>query len=168
MNSDEKPKIAKNRKFLMGYAIALFSMALILIVMSYLSQMKAENQIQLLNQQISTTQGSLNKLETLTELTREQSDKIEELTKQLEDAEAKIKDLEDKNTEYTLATGETGIYAKTIKAYEYFWQLEKLYRTKYYTKSREIIKLIDSGGYTQFFSADAAAEYQKITNALKK
>ncbi|MCX7614644.1 MAG: hypothetical protein N2Z65_02675 [Clostridiales bacterium] len=167
MSNEGKPKLAKNKKFLLGYAIALFSMALILIVMSYLSQMKAENQIQQLNERISTTQGSIKKLETLTELTREQSDKIEELTKELQDAEKKNKELEDKNTEYSLATGETGIYSKTIKAYEYFWQLEKNYRTRYYKKSREIIKLIDSGEFTQFLSEDAAAEYQKIKNALK-
>ncbi|GEM_PF-6798342 len=166
--NDNNQKNMKNRRFLIGYAIALFSMALILIIMSYLSQIKAENQIQKLNEQISTTQGSLKKLESLTELTTEQAQKIEEITKELQEAKEQIETLEKKNAEYTLATGETGIYAKTIKAYEYFWQLEKLYRTRYYTKSREIIKEIESGGYAQFFSDEAAVEYQKITSALIK
>ncbi|MDP4109755.1 MAG: hypothetical protein Q8878_06990 [Bacillota bacterium] len=166
--AEENQKWSKNRKFLAGYAIALFSMALILIIMSYLSQMKSENQIQRLNEQLSTTQGSIKKIESLSELTTAQADKIEELTKGLEEAKGKIKDLEQKNTEYSQATGETGIYAKTVKAYEYFWQLEKNYRTKYYKKTREIMKEFEAGEYQQFLSAEAAAEYLKIKTALNK
>ena len=142
-------------------------MALVLIIMSYLSQVKAKNQIQKLNEQLSTTQGSLKKMESLTELTAGQTAKLEETTKELEKANEKIKELEKKNEEYALATGETGIYSKTIKAYEYFWQLERYYRARYYTKSRELIKEINDGGYAQFFSNEAAAEYEKITNDLK-
>lgn len=166
--NEENQKFSKNKKFLLGYAIALFSMALILIIMSYLSQMKAETQIQKLNEELFTTQGSLKKLESMTELTSEQAKKIEEITKELDACKDKINELEEKNAEYALAAGETGIYEKTIKAYEYFWQLEKDYRTKFYTKSREMIDTIETGGYAQYLSADAAGEYEKIKSALKK
>lgn len=78
------------KHFMVFYVIALFSIALVLILLSYLTQVRADDKIALANsklqEQVSATQGIQAKMEVLQETNNEQAQRIAELEQTLEKA----------------------------------------------------------------------------------
>ncbi len=85
-----KDKIQQNKKFLWVYIIVLFSIAMALILISYISQIRMKDELNSLNQRYSTnlatTEGTLKKIEALQQASEEQDKEIEALKRQLEAA----------------------------------------------------------------------------------
>lgn len=84
--------------FMAFYVVALFSIALVLILLSYLTQARADDQIAhaetQLQEQVSATQGIQAKMELLQEASNEQAARIGELEENLEEAKEENKELE--------------------------------------------------------------------------
>ncbi|MCB6366022.1 hypothetical protein LI291_07540 [Intestinibacillus massiliensis] len=78
----------QSKRFLAVYIIGLFSVALVLILLSYLTQVRADRQLASkdtqLNEQISATQGAVQKMETLQATSEEQRKQIEAQQKVLD------------------------------------------------------------------------------------
>lgn len=85
MDEQKKPQPEKSKRFLAVYIIGLFSVALVLILLSYLTQVRADRQLaskdSLLSAQISATQGAVQKMETLQAVTEEQRIQLEAQSK---------------------------------------------------------------------------------------
>lgn len=77
----------QSKRFLVLYIIGLFSVALVLILLSYLTQVRADRQLaskdSQLNAQINATQGAVQKIEALQETAEEQRKQLEEQKKVL-------------------------------------------------------------------------------------
>lgn len=86
--NDEHTK-KQSKRFLAFYIIGLFSVALVLILLSYLTQIRAEKQLNSLsdqlNQQTTVAQGATQKMEVMQKTLEEQQKRLEEQTKLLED-----------------------------------------------------------------------------------
>lgn len=86
--------------FMAFYVVALFSIALVLILLSYLTQARADDQIAhaetRLQEQVSATQGIQAKMEVLQEASNEQAQHIAALEQELRDAQTEKEALERK------------------------------------------------------------------------
>lgn len=86
--------------FMAFYVVALFSIALVLILLSYLTQARADDQIAhaktQLEEQVSATQGIQAKMEVLQEASNEQAQQITALQEALKNTETEKKTLEQK------------------------------------------------------------------------
>lgn len=78
----------QSKRFLAVYIIGLFSVALVLILLSYLTQVRADRQLASkdseLNAQINATQGAVQKIEALQATAEEQRKQLEEQQKVLD------------------------------------------------------------------------------------
>lgn len=70
-----------NRKFLSFYIIGLFSLAIVIILLSYLTQVRAKETI---NEQISVLQGTERKVSELQTQLQTQTERLNKLSKELE------------------------------------------------------------------------------------
>ena len=88
-NSPEQKKQASH--FMAFYVVGLFSIALVLILLSYMTQVRADDQIasaeSRLQEQVSATQGIQAKMEIMQETSNEQAQRIAELEQSLSKAE---------------------------------------------------------------------------------
>lgn len=97
-----------NRKFLSFYIIGLFSLAIIIILLSYLTQVRAKETI---NEQISALQGTERKVSELQTQLQTQTERLNKLSKELEIANSSV--LETEKTKLVNAE-----LLKFIKVYE--------------------------------------------------
>lgn len=90
VNHDESHK--QSKRYLVFYVIGLFSVALVLILLSYATQVRAEKQLNSmsdkLNQQASVAQSANQKLETLQATNEEQQKKLAEQEKLIGELQA--------------------------------------------------------------------------------
>lgn len=89
-NESPQPEEHKrqSKRFLAVYIIGLFSVALVLILLSYVTQVRADRQLESkdsqLNAQISATKGAVQKIETLQATAEEQRKQLDAQKKELE------------------------------------------------------------------------------------
>lgn len=76
-----------NRKFLSFYIIGLFSLAIVIILLSYLTQVRAKETI---NEQISALQGTERKVSQLQTELQSQTERLNKLSKELEIANTSL------------------------------------------------------------------------------
>lgn len=88
-NNPEQKKQASH--FMAFYVVGLFSIALVLILLSYMTQVRADDQVasaeSRLQEQVSATQGIQAKMEIMQETSNEQAQRIAELEQSLSKAE---------------------------------------------------------------------------------
>lgn len=81
----EHKKLSK--RYLAFYIIGLFSIALVIILLSYLTQVRASRELDVMNSQLkqkdSTMQGTQERLVTLQDTVKEQAEKLEAAEQQL-------------------------------------------------------------------------------------
>lgn len=167
---------AQSRKFIWIYAIALFSVAFVFILLSYLSQLHTNDTFEALSGQIKKSvmaaEGVSQKVEALMAVVEEQKEENDRLTRELDDASQKIvtltEEIESQKAVSAAAGDQVGISGKKIEGLELMWKLESAYRQKRTSDARKLIKEIDDGGYADTFSPEAAEEYAKIKKALIK
>lgn len=103
MDSKNNPEEQKRQAshFMAFYVVALFSIALVLILLSYMTQVRADDQVAhaetQLQEQVSATQGIQAKMEIMQETSNEQAQRIAELEQSLSEAEKAAAEL-DKRT----------------------------------------------------------------------
>lgn len=130
--SKEEEKSNSQKRFLFFYIIALFSIALVLIGMSYMTQVKANRLNSQLDEQTTAAQGAKAKVEELQNLLDEQE-----------------KIIEDYNRIFGIGKGQTAEEARKniddkTQALEYLWQLEKNYQKNKYDICEQIIDQMES------------------------
>lgn len=129
----EKNKTQKQgRRFLTFYIIALFSIALVLIGLSYVTQVKANRLNSQLTEQTTVAQGAKAKAAELQGLVTEQQKTIETYDRIFgidanENPETVKKELDDK-----------------IQALDYLWRLEKNYQNQDIESCRQIIDQMET------------------------
>ena len=171
---DESDSIAKSRqksrKVFVFYIVALFSVALVIILASYVLQAHQQQQ---LNEQINVAEGAKSRADKI-------QDQLESLQEQIDELEGKLEDtneqLEQAEADKNKAEADIRQRDDSIKALEFLWQLEKAYQAGDYDQAREIITEMDlSYGRKTLVNAskqplvnDAAAEYQDICDALSE
>ena len=88
-NKEVEQQKKHSRRFMVFYVIALFSIALVLILLSYLTQVRAGRQLvnlsNELNQQATVAQGAQQQMESLQTQVQEQKKQLDELNKQLDE-----------------------------------------------------------------------------------
>lgn len=98
-NKSPKETQRQAKHFMAFYIIALFSIALVLILLSYLTQVRADDQIASaktqLQEQVSATQGIQAKMEVLQESNNEQAQHIAELEQEIEALQGENESLTD-------------------------------------------------------------------------
>lgn len=167
MNKSQKPEGGRNRRFLLTYLVVLFSFALVMIFLSYMSQIKAHDQLVKLNSQmdenLETAEGTLKKLESLQALIDTQKDQIASLEEQLKTAQQEIEENQAATTAFSKQNQDL---EKKINAYDFFWRLEKAYRSKKYSDARALLAEMDTQELSALLDEDAQQEYIMIKKAL--
>lgn len=83
-----------SRRFMVFYVVALFSIALVLILLSYLTQVRSSRQLASLsnelNQQATVAQGAQQQMEALQTKVQEQQKRLDTLNQQLADARQQL------------------------------------------------------------------------------
>ena len=137
-----------NRKFLALYIIGLFSVALVLIVLSYVAQVQSEQRVQSLNQQLgeqtTVAQGAQERADQLQQ-------QYEQLQEQFQALENQMADTQD-----TLSQKE-----KQVQALEVFWKIEQAFLQENIEQCRKLIDYLEQN-YPNTLTGDALVEYQLI------
>lgn len=144
----------KSKKFLAVYIIGLFSVALVLILLSYLTQVRANQQVDALGhqltQQANVAEGAKANAEKLQKRVTEQEQELAALRGQLEEANAQLESVKQGQ-----ASAQEQITKKDtrIAALDDFWKLERAYRQKKYTSAQEMIDAME-----EKYGAEALAD----------
>lgn len=156
----------KSKKFLAFYIIGLFSVALVLIILSYLTQVRANMQMDVLgnqlNEQIHAASGAKEKAEQLQNLIDDQKKKLKDNEEKIAEMEKAQQDLQAKHDSQTQALKQK---EKAAGALDLLWQIEKDYRLKKYSAAREKIEQFEAY-YKDVLTGKSLEEYTKIKNAL--
>lgn len=161
------------RKFLAVYIIGLFSVALVLIALSFLTQVKADKQLNAmgiqLSQQESAAQGAKAKAEALQATLNEQN-------KQIKEQEKFINDYNQTFGEGIQPSQVIQIIAQKQKAMDYLWKLVKNYQLNRYITTAQILDQIAADFTVEqladrdngIFTGAAYDEYYTIKNEIEK
>ncbi len=151
----------QGRRFLTFYIIALFSIALVLIGMSYVTQVKANRLNSQLTEQTTAAQGAKAKAEKLQALVADQQKTIEEYNK--------IFGVEKDQT----AADARKILDEKNQALDYLWRLEKNYQKDQWESCRQIIDQMETAYGNQLQDREKGVltgvawdEYQTIRQAV--
>ena len=159
---EEKNQAQKRgRRFLTFYIIALFSIALVLIGISYMSQVKVDRLNSQLTEQTTAAQGAKAKAEELQTLVTDQQKTIEEY-----------------NELFGIEKGKTASDARKAldeknEALNYLWQLEKNYQKDEWESCQQILQKMQTAYGDQLedrengvLTGAAWDEYQLIQKAV--
>lgn len=152
---EEKPDVLskkQGKKFLSVYIVGLFGFAIILIMLSYLTQMRANETISETNTALA---GSENKMMQLQEQLANQQTKIDELTAEV-DALIDVKvqlatandTIEKLNLELSVSTEAEEHLEAELESMRNFFLAEKYYRYGEYDKLDTLFELINEGYLT--------------------
>ncbi|MGN1030333.1 MAG: hypothetical protein ACI4PQ_01890 [Butyricicoccaceae bacterium] len=176
---DENDSIArsrqKSRRIFVFYIIALFSVALVIILASYVVQAHQQEQLAAmgnrLSKQQSATEGAKNRAQEMQEQMEVLQKQVDELQDQLEEAEEQQKKNE---SELKALNSELKAEKENARALNLLWKLEEAYTEGDYDRAEDLVDQMDSNyGRSKLVDKDekpltnaAAAEYQDICNAL--
>lgn len=176
---DENDSIArsrqKSRRVFVFYIIALFSVALVIILASYVVQAhqreQLENMDKQLNEQFDITAGAESRAAKMQKQIQKMEKKMDRLQEQLDQAQADLKDykkqLEDSEKQLEQSEIE-------VKALNQLWKLEEYYENGEYDEAEELIDQMDeeysraklTNSDKSPLTGDAATEYHDICTAL--
>lgn len=176
---DENDSIArsrqKSRRIFVFYIIALFSVALVIILASYIVQAHQQEQLAAmgskLSKQQSATEGAKNRAQEMQEQMQALQAQVDELQEQLDKAEEQQKRNE---SELKALNSELKAEKENARALNLLWKLEEAYSLGDYDRAEDLVDQMDSNyGRAKLIDKDekplvnaAAAEYQEICNAL--
>lgn len=176
---DENDSIArsrqKSRRVFVFYIIALFSVALVVILASYVLQAHQRQQLETmdkqLNEQFDITAGAQNRAEQMQNQLRKLQKKLDKAQEQLDSTQEELDSEKDKlkQSKEELKTAQ-----QEVKALNDLWKLEELYKDGSYDAAEELIDQMDEA-YTREaltnsekspLTGEAATEYYDICTAL--
>jgi|GEM_PF-4347291 len=165
----KKPK--RGRNFLWVYIVALFSVAFVLILLSYMSQVRSNSQLESIRQQIHSSaelaENAARRNDELQALLESQKEAISEMEGDAAVFEMRIAALEAAlSSKEEEAKDEKAEKEKIFSAYDMLWQLEKAYSGKEKAKAREILEKMEELSAESVLAGDALEEYGKIKDAL--
>ncbi len=159
--NQKESKPFRSRRFLVIYSIVLFSLAMLLILVSYFSQVKAKSEVQTLSEQLTTAQGSLSKMESITELAQKKDEEISKLDQSNGELREEILSLQEK---LYLSGKETEEQKRVTEAYAKLCQLEEAVRSRDFAAAEEVLAAMEQSGADEKLDPDA----KEIFEALKE
>lgn len=151
----------KSRKIFVFYIIGLFCVALVLILVSYVMQAHANQQLEDLGTQLTQQ----------TDAAKGAKAKADQLQETMDTMQSQLDESKEENAALQSTVEEQ---EKAIAVLEQLWQLEQAYRTGDDSTARELVEKMDQA-YTrevltdetkQPLTGDSAKEYAEICNAL--
>ena len=176
---DENDSIArsrqKSRRVFVFYIVALFSLALVIILASYVLQAHQQKQLETmdkrLNEQVDITAGAQNRAEQM----QNQLDKLQKKLKKTQDElDSTKEELDAAKDKLQKNKDELKTAQQEVKALNELWKLEELYKNGSYDEAEELIDQMDEA-YTRAvltnsekspLTGEAATEYYDICTAL--
>lgn len=131
----QPPRRKANRPALFAYMVALFSVAFLLLLMSYFMQQRRNDQ-QLIEEGLQKNASAL-------QITQSVQRQNEELRSQLSAAEAENETLQKQNENM----------AQTILAMDWLWRIEREYFHRNYSNARKLIEEFESSGLKEWLHA---------------
>lgn len=132
--AEQQPRRKANRPALFAYMVALFSVAFLLLLMSYFMQQRRSDQ-----QVIEGLQQNASALQ----ITQSVQAQNEDLRSQLSAAKAENETLLDQNENK----------AQTILAMDWLWRIEREYFHRDYSNARNLIEEFESSGLKEWLPA---------------
>ncbi|MDO5549090.1 MAG: hypothetical protein Q4F79_11490 [Eubacteriales bacterium] len=169
---DENDSIAKSRqksrKIFVFYIVALFSVALVIILASYVVQ---SHQQQQLNEQIDVAEGAKNRMQKVQTQMDSLQESLDDLQKELDKTKKQLSRTEKDRDQ---AQEDAKDLEQQMQALDLLWQLEKAYQSGDDEQAEELItemdltfgrkNLMDSS--KEPLKGEAAEEYKDICDAL--
>ncbi len=151
----------KSRKVFVFYIVGLFCVALVLILLSYVMQAHANQELEALGTQLTEQTDAANGAKA----------KVDQLQDSVDKLQADLKTAQEQNETLTKQSQDA---TKNAEALDQLWQLEKAYQDGEKNTAREIIDKMDAA-YTRDaltnetaapLTGSAAKEYADICDAL--
>lgn len=148
----------ESKRYLVFYVIALFSVALVLILLSYLTQVKADRELATmgvqLQQQVTAVEGAQARTELLQQTVEEQTKQIKQLEDELDDQKARTDEYLEryKAVATLLDAGDMLDQGEYERAQVYLDSLASRYGAE----------RLDGEGEDDLFTAEQAAYYQRM------
>lgn len=177
---DEKDSIArsqqKSRRIFVFYIIALFCVALVIILASYVVQSNKQRELEdmgaRLNKQVDVAQGAQNRAERIQAEMNAIQKKNKSLKKQLDETSEKLTATEE---ELKKVQEESKTSQQDAEALMLLWQLEKVYLEGDVERSEELIGEMDrqfgrsilTNRNKEPLTGDAADEYSNICSEIE-
>lgn len=134
------PRSRTNRSALFAYMVALFSVAFLLLVMSFFMQQRR-------NDQLAIEEG-LEQNRSAMQITRSVQEQNETLRGQ-------VSELQEANETLTAQAEEQG---KTVLALDWLWRIEREYFQRHYTSARQLIRDFEATGLNEFLPAESLVD----------
>lgn len=165
----------KSRRIFVFYIIALFCVALVIILVSYVVQAHQQQQLndmgERLDEQTDAAQGATSRAEKMAEQLESLQEQVNSLQKKLDEANGDLDEKNDKNQQLQKQLDKAQAEADALES---LWQLEKAYNEGDTDTALSIIEALDSKyGHNKLISVnqqpltdDAAKEYNNICTEL--
>ncbi len=165
----------KSRRVFVFYIIALFCVALVIILASYVVQANQRRALEdigkQLNEQTDVAEGAQNRAERMQSQLEELQTQVSELQKKLDEANGDLDAQKDANEQLGRSLKKA---QQSSEAMGYLWQLEKAYYENDYDTAISLIEKMDkkygrenlTKVTEQPLTNDAAKEYNSICEAL--
>lgn len=166
--SRQRERRRRKSRSVIFYVTVLFLVAILLLVLSYFMQ---QRKIDSMSDDISGIRDSVSAMQEIQD--------IEDENQSLKSQNADLSDqLAEANSSLSDAQSQADADSKTISALDYFWRIDELYSTRYYSAARTLIQEFRSAGlesslpdvvYTTSSGTGAqsvSARYQEILAAL--
>ncbi|MBQ3055703.1 MAG: hypothetical protein IJC88_06325 [Oscillospiraceae bacterium] len=165
MEQEKKAPKKRSKRFLVGYSIALFLFASVLILFSYLSQARVSREADLVRQELTkkteVAAGFESRLQQVTETNEALTEKNEALTANNASLQSKVDSL---NTE--LASAKKAL-STTTYAYEILWKLICADHDKDKEACKSYLKQASELDMETLLSETGFAEYKRIKSKFK-
>ena len=129
----QQPRRKANRPALFAYMVALFSVAFLLLVMSYFMQQRRDDQ-QLIEEGLQKNASAL-------QITQSVQKQNEALRQQVANLEAELAARDEQQEQVT-------------HAMDWLWRIQREYFQRRYSSARQMIEAFEESGLKQFLSAE--------------
>lgn len=166
--------VKKSKRYLWIYIVALFSLSIAMILLSYGTQMRMQKELEQVNENLSVNlenaSGALAKAEAAASLAAEQGKVISALHDEIDLLQEERESLEDQNAalqkELAAAQAQLEEQAKGAAAADALWRLTDAYRIKTYKEARAILQDIRDSGLYDAMDEEQKAQTDKIADLL--
>lgn len=139
-SASPQPRRKANRPAIFAYMVALFSVAFLLLLMSYFMQQRRSDQLEIEGLQQNNTSAL--------QITRSVQEQNQTLRQQ-------VADLQQENE--TLAAQEEA-HSKSMQAMDWLWRIEREFFQKRYSSARQMMRTFEAEGLKEFLPSQSVTD----------
>ena len=166
--AEQKQAAPEKRRTFWGYVIVLFSLSVVLILLSYGSQLRLKREMEEANQSLEerlvTTRGALEQAQSAWEVANEQLRELDGLRDRMEALE---KENEKQQSALEGLRSELADEREKAAASDALWRLTELVRSKKYTEAEKALEEMEAAGQPDLLSEEGKAQIERIRGLLK-